>query len=53
MTRSMNLRSNTHHKLFTTDDRITAGILFGDIKDMAKLKKQLRKTGYKVLYTNL
>ncbi|NMB27189.1 MAG: NAD(P)/FAD-dependent oxidoreductase [Tissierellia bacterium] len=27
-----------HHKLFTSDGKITGGILFGDIKDMGKLK---------------
>lgn len=28
-----------HHKLFTTSEKLTGGILFGDIKDMGKLKK--------------
>ncbi len=28
-----------HHKLFVTDNKLTAGILFGDIKDMGKVKK--------------
>ncbi len=27
-----------HHKLFTTDGKLTGGILFGDIKNMGKLK---------------
>jgi nitrite reductase (NADH) large subunit len=27
-----------HHKLFTTDNKLTGGILFGDIKNMVKLK---------------
>lgn len=30
---------NIHHKLFTTKGKLTGGILFGDTKDMAKLKK--------------
>ncbi|MCF6465726.1 NAD(P)/FAD-dependent oxidoreductase [Clostridium sp. Cult2] len=30
---------NIHHKLFTTEDKLTGGILFGDTKDMIKLKK--------------
>lgn len=28
-----------HHKLFTVDSKIVGGILFGDTKDMGKLKK--------------
>ncbi len=30
-----------HHKLFTTNGKITGGILFGDIKDMFKLRKAI------------
>lgn len=30
---------NIHHKYFTKDGRLIGGILFGDTKDMAKLKK--------------
>lgn len=30
---------NIHKKLFTTEDKLTGGILFGDTKDMGKLKK--------------
>lgn len=32
---------NIHHKIFTTDGKITGGILFGDIKDMGKLRKAI------------
>lgn len=30
---------NVHHKLFTVNKKIVGGILFGDTKDMGKLKK--------------
>src|SRR5699024_10503288 len=30
-----------HHKLFTTNGKITGGILFGDIKDMFKLREAI------------
>lgn len=30
-----------HHKLFISDNRIIGGILFGDVKDMGKLKKAI------------
>ena len=47
-------KANTHHKIFTTDDIITACILFGDIKDMAKLKKAVEeKLDIKSYTTNL
>ncbi|MCF6460187.1 NAD(P)/FAD-dependent oxidoreductase [Clostridium sp. Cult3] len=32
-----------HHKIFTTDGKITGGILFGDIKDMGKLRKAINE----------
>lgn len=34
-----NENESIHHKIFTTNGKVVGGILFGDIKDMGKLRK--------------
>ncbi len=37
---------NIHHKLFTIDGKIVGGILFGEIKEMFKLRKAILENEY-------
>lgn len=47
------MEGDIHHKIFANNDRITGGILFGDIRDMSKLKKAVDERMDMKSYTNL